>query len=121
MKRVRIIDGGPTLIGGRCRSCGHATFPMRARCPKCRAAAVGEAALGPKGVVESAVELHVSTTEADAPYTLGFVRVDDVTLLARVEGATEPGTTVRLAADAESGSFWFAAGNGKPSTTEEKT
>jgi uncharacterized OB-fold protein len=123
VERVRVVDGRPTLVGGRCRSCGHETFPMRARCPSCRAAAVDETALGPDGVVESAVELHVSTAEAEAPYTLGFVRVDGVTLLARVAGGGGSGAHVRLAADVEHGAFWFdaASANGKPPTTEETT
>ena len=123
MERVRVVNGEPALVGGRCRACGHATFPLRARCPSCRAAAVDETALGPDGVVESAVELHVSTTEAEAPYALGFVRVEDVTLLARVAGACAAGAAVRLAADVESDTFWFAApnANGNTPTSEETT
>jgi uncharacterized OB-fold protein len=121
VERVRVVDGAPRLVVGRCRSCGHETFPLRARCPKCRSAAIDETSLGPAGVVESAVELHVSTAEAEAPYTLGFVRVEGVTLLARVEGAAGPGARVHLAADVDADAFWFAAANGKSSTTEEKT
>ena len=90
MERVRIVDGEPMLVGGTCRACGHATFPARARCPSCRTGAIDQAALGPDGLVEAAVELHVSTAECEAPYTLGLVSLDGVTLLARISGATSP-------------------------------
>lgn len=109
MERVRIVDGEPTLVVGTCRGCGHATFPLRARCPSCRADSIDETTLGPDGRVEAAVELHVSTTECEAPYTLGLVALGGVTLLARISGGHEPGTPVRLATDSESNSFWFAA------------
>jgi len=123
MERVRVVDGEPRLVGGRCDACGHATFPLRERCPACRAeGTMREATLGPDGVVESAVELYVSTEEAEAPYTLGLVSLDGVTILARIQGADAPGAAVRLAADEETEAFWFDAGgrtNGASATTAD--
>ena len=109
MERVRVVDGDARLVGSRCGSCGHATFPRRERCPSCGAVeAMAETMLGGDGIVQSSVELFVSTEECEAPYTLGLVRLDDgVTLLARIAGAGGPGERVQLVADDQG--FWFAA------------
>lgn len=103
-------DGEPRLVGSRCPACGHVTFPRREGCPACRApGAMTEAALGPGGVVEGSVLLHVSTEETEAPYTLGLVRLDDgPTLLTRVDGADGAGARVVVRADPETDTFWFA-------------
>jgi uncharacterized OB-fold protein len=107
VERVRLVDGDARLVGSRCASCGHRTFPRRDRCPACRApGAMDEALLGPEGTVESSTVLHVATDESEAPYTLGLVRLDDgPTLLSRILGAD---ARVRLLADPEQHSFWFA-------------
>lgn len=108
MERTREIDGVPRLIGARCERCGHATFPRRERCPACRGP-MREEVFGPAAQVENAATLHVSTDEAEAPYSVGMVRVDDgPSLLARIEGAGA-GERVELVIDPERDAFWFTA------------
>ena len=104
-----MVDGDARLIGSRCASCGHATFPTRDRCPACRAAGtMQESVLGPGGTVENSITLHVSTAESEAPYTMGMIHLDDgPTVLSRIVGAAGEGEQVRVLADPESDAFWF--------------
>lgn len=109
MERVRIVDGGARLVGARCTSCGHATFPRRERCPACRAGSMEEALLGPEGTVESLITLYVSTDDIEAPYTVGMVRLQDgPTVLSRILGGASAGAQVHVLADSEADAFWFA-------------
>lgn len=100
--------GEPRLVGGRCTSCGHATFPVRAVCPVC-GSPMEEEAFGPGATVESIATLHVSTDEAEAPYSVGMLLVDDgPRLLSRIEGAGT-GDRARLVTDPDEDVFWFAS------------
>jgi uncharacterized OB-fold protein len=113
IERARVVDGVPRLVGGRCESCNHTTYPRRTRCPACRRGAVTEAEFGPEATVEGSATLFVSTDEAEAPYAVGMVQVaDGPKLLARIDGA-DAGEQVRLIVDEEAGAFWFAAANGE--------
>lgn len=113
MARVRESEAGIRLVGSRCNACGHVTFPSRRRCPSCRSEDVSEALLGPGATVESTVELYVSTDESEAPYTLGYVALDEgPTLLARVVGGAVAGSRVSLAGETEADVFHFAGENG---------
>jgi uncharacterized OB-fold protein len=85
---------------------------------------MAETTLGGEGVVESSVELFVSTEECEAPYTLGLVRLDDgVTVLARIAKAGRAGERVQLVAGDDR--FWFAAaahaGDMRAATIDERT
>jgi len=110
VKRVRIVDGDAYLLGSRCASCGHETFPRRDRCPACRVAGpMEESLLGPDGTVETYITLYVSTDESEAPYTVGMIRLDEgPTVLSRIAGPVGAGAQVRVLADPESDGFWFA-------------
>jgi uncharacterized OB-fold protein len=113
MARVRESAGGIKLIGSRCAACGHVTFPARGRCPACRSEDVSEALLGPGARVQRAVELYVSTDESEAPYTLGYVSLDDgPTVLARVVGTADAGTRVALVGETDADVFHFTSENG---------
>lgn len=41
----------PTLIGGRCRTCGNYTFPVQSGCPRCAATDVEPVELGRRGTL----------------------------------------------------------------------
>ena len=58
MEQVAVADGlftwpsdEPRLIGSRCRTCGTATFPKQASCPKCTGRHVEETLLPREGTL----------------------------------------------------------------------
>lgn len=67
----------PYLIGTRCTLCGYTSFPPKQICIKCRRDnTMTEVKLGPKGKLETFAVMQVGTTDFPAPYTIGFVRLE---------------------------------------------
>jgi len=96
-----VVDDGPdgTMVQGvRCVACGHPAAARVPRCPRC-AAPTEAARFGPGGVLWSTTTIHVASGEREAPYTLGYVDLDDgPRLLAHVEDgpALQPRVTERV-------------------------
>jgi uncharacterized OB-fold protein len=74
----------------RCESCGHRSFPRRELCPVCG---------GRSFTAESADRGIVTELTSHRGIGVACVRVDELTLLARVEGAVAAGSEVTLRVD----------------------
>jgi uncharacterized protein len=99
-----VADGGrQLLLGGRCRSCGHALSRPLPRCPWCRGE-VGPERFGPEGSVWAVTVLHLAVGERDAPSTLAYVDLDDgPRLLVHLPDRAAIGARVRLTAPTAAG------------------
>lgn len=73
---VEAAAHGHLLVGGRCRSCGHALTRQLPRCPWCRGDVAAER-FGPQGSVWAVTVLHVAAGDRDVPYRLAYVDLDD--------------------------------------------
>lgn len=98
---------GPQVIGVRCTACGHPSALRVPRCPRCQQP-TEVARFGPDGVLWATTTIHVASGARAAPYTLGYVDLDDgPRVLADIEDGPqlEPRVTerVRLARRTELG------------------
>jgi len=97
--RPVIVESGDqyALAGGRCQDCGHALTRLLPRCPWCRGQVRAER-FGPEGYVWAVTVLHIPAGDRDAPYTLGYVDLDDgPRLLVHLTERATIGARVRLA------------------------
>ncbi len=74
---VHLRDG--RLMGSRCRSCGHLTFPPRADCPECMSPDFELAEYSGRGTVWTWTRIDAAPTgfERDAPYTCVVVELEE--------------------------------------------
>ena len=93
-------DGDYCLIGGRCRQCARAVFPLREMCVHCLSPDVDPMPLSGDGVVYSYTVIRQAAPGFSVPYVLASV---DLTAGVRVigqvndpPGAVAIGTAVRL-------------------------
>jgi uncharacterized protein len=82
----------------RCRGCGGAWFPARAQCSNCASRELIDELTSSTGTAYASTVVRVGPRQFHAPYTLAYVDVDGVRLLAHVasEDALPPGTPVDL-------------------------
>ncbi|CAN5451365.1 hypothetical protein BH11ACT6_BH11ACT6_46080 [soil metagenome] len=82
----------------RCRDCPSAWFPARAQCSNCGSTDVTEDLTSSTGTAYASTVVRVGPRQFTAPYTLAYVDVDGVRLLAHVNSpeAVVPGTPVDL-------------------------
>jgi uncharacterized OB-fold protein len=107
-------DDGRTLVGVRCSHCHAASFPARAVCHQCGAAAPQETPFAPTGTLITYTTVHVERPGMPVPYTLGQVAVDEQGPLVfgqvkATEDQLTTGTHVRvvIAAEGETPKYWF--------------
>ena len=80
----KITANGIYLIGSRSESSGSLAFPQRVFCQVTGARDMQAIEFGPRGVLYSYSEIHVSSTRK-TPYTLGYVDFEiGLRVLARV-------------------------------------
>ncbi len=70
------VNGTVTVVGVRCRACGHSVAYRRPACPVC-GAAVAEATFGPSGIVWSHTRVRIPVGERVPPYDLVYVDLQD--------------------------------------------
>jgi uncharacterized OB-fold protein len=84
----------------RCRCCGAGWFPPVDHCPTCRSDDLSPTTAPGAAVVYASTVVRVGAAGFDAPYTLAYVDVGDVRVLAHLRtpdgAAVAPGTPVRL-------------------------
>jgi uncharacterized OB-fold protein len=80
-------DEDPQLIGGTCRECSAATFPMQSRCPRCGQAAMEEVRLPRRGTLVAWTTQGFppvvpyagdATGKSFEPFGVGLVQLGDV-------------------------------------------
>jgi uncharacterized OB-fold protein len=94
---LRLRDGMPALIGGRCSACGLQTFPRYAVCPGCMSEEIAEEPMPSRGVVYSLSTVHVGPPRWHKPLTLGYVDLPNaVRVFSHLRGDCRIGDTVTL-------------------------
>lgn len=73
---VQISASPQTLSGGRCPGCGLVTLPLRTACRRCGSRLAAHE-LSPGGQIEASTTVHVAASGFDAPYVLGYVKLDE--------------------------------------------
>lgn len=68
-------EGGPWLLGARCRSCGRTFYPRAARCLDCLAADLEPLRLPRDGTLECFTTVHMPSVGIAPPYSVGYVRL----------------------------------------------
>jgi uncharacterized OB-fold protein len=89
---------GDAPVVGRCATCGHASFPLRAACPRCLAGDLGAEA-APEGVVE-----HVTRVRPSGSSAVGLAEVRTAQgpcIVALAPPGLQAGQRVQLVADAD--------------------
>jgi uncharacterized protein len=80
-----------------CSNCGHAVFPHRLLCPRCGGAEWRNEEVGSGDVEEVTILRRAPGGPITVPVPLGTVRLESgVVVVARLEGALEPGDPARL-------------------------
>jgi scaffold protein (connect acetoacetyl-CoA thiolase and HMG-CoA synthase) len=82
----------------RCRNCASSWFPARAQCSTCASWEVDEELTSSAGTAYASTVVRVGPPQFDPPYTLAYVDVDGVRLLAHATSADAlvPGAPVDL-------------------------
>jgi uncharacterized OB-fold protein len=87
---------GDAPVVGRCATCGHASFPLRAACPRCLGGDLGAEA-APDGVIE-----HVTVVRPRGSAAVGLAEVRTAQgpcIVALAPAGLQAGQRVRLVAD----------------------
>lgn len=94
-----LTDGARVVLRvTRCRVCDSSWFPSRAQCSNCGSKNVAAEVTSSTGTAYASTVVRVGPREFPAPYTLAYVDVDGVRLLAHAvsHDALPPGTSVDL-------------------------
>jgi uncharacterized OB-fold protein len=94
-----VTDGTRVILRvTRCRACGSSWFPARAQCSNCGSRDLAAELTSDEGTAYASTVVRVGPRLYPAPYTLAYVDVDGVRLLAHAvsEEALPPGTPVHL-------------------------
>lgn len=67
----------PTLLGSRCRACGHVHFPSTENCVACRSPEVDVVELGADATLFCETTVHMKTPRFAAGYRVGYVTLAD--------------------------------------------
>ncbi|GAB7011175.1 hypothetical protein JCM31271_31180 [Halorubrum trueperi] len=70
------VDGVVRLLGTQCQRCEEVTFPPRLQCPNCGSNDLDEMIFNRTGELETYSVVRVPQEGFEAPYTVGFVRLD---------------------------------------------
>lgn len=68
---------GGSLLGAKCRACGHVLAPLTTTCCYCRGEDLEEVALSNKGNLYSYTIVHQPHPKFGAPYAVGFIELSD--------------------------------------------
>jgi uncharacterized protein len=94
-----LTDGTRVMLRiTRCRDCQSSWFPARAQCSNCASWNVDEETTSSSGTAYASTVVRVGPHQFHAPYTLAYVDVDGVRVLAHTtaDDALVPGTPVDL-------------------------
>ena len=71
-----------------CERCGSRWFPARVVCAQCRNSPLETRLIGPAGAVYAATVVRTGSSDFSMPYSLAYLDIDDVRVLAQVAGGT---------------------------------
>lgn len=94
-----LTDGARVVLRvSRCRACNSSWFPSRAQCSNCASKDVSAEVTSSTGTAYASTVVRVGPRQFPAPYTVAYVDVEGVRLLAHVisDDALPPGTPVDL-------------------------
>jgi uncharacterized OB-fold protein len=94
-----LTDGRSVVLRvTRCRECGSRWFPARAQCSHCASWDVDDEVTSSRGTAYASTVVRIGPARFGPPYTLAYVDIDGVRVLAHVAGseALTPGTPVEL-------------------------
>lgn len=91
------------LMGSRCKSCGFATFPPRADCPKCLGGEFEFKEWTGKGTILTYTKIHAAPTgfEGMPPYLVGVVDLAEGGRLLAWFGDSIPEERVKIGMDVQ--------------------
>jgi uncharacterized OB-fold protein len=94
---LRVDNGAPSLIGGKCADCGLETFPRYAVCPGCISEEIATQEMPTSGVVYSLSTVHVGPARWHKPLTIGYVDLTNaVRVFSHLRGSCKIGDRVTL-------------------------
>lgn len=94
------------LITSACDRCAQLWFPERSVCGACGSREMSARRVGPAGTIYASTVVRAGAPGFDAPYDLAYLDVEGLRVLVPVQAdglavsAPDPGTAVRLVADA---------------------
>lgn len=97
-------DGTVRIRATVCERCESRWYPARTVCAKCRNKPLGPLLAGPAATVYAATTVRAGAAGFTTPYSLAYLDVDGLRVLAHLEGpggqapSPRPGTPVRLRA-----------------------
>lgn len=68
---------GGSLLGAKCKTCGHILAPLTTTCCYCRGENLEEVALSRKGNLYSYTTVYQPHPKFGVPYTVGFIELLD--------------------------------------------
>lgn len=112
------IESGPPdgadqpVIFTECKHCGTRSYPARKWCASCLRSDLETHRLSKQAVVYASSTVHLGPAVFDPPYTLAYLDVDGIRVLARRPGAAavSPGESVEVASAPSSTVFGIAGG-----------
>jgi uncharacterized OB-fold protein len=70
-------DGGPRLIGSRCRACGQVLFPAKPVCLNCNSADIETIHLGRDGSLYAYTTVYLPSEHFPPPYAVGWIELPE--------------------------------------------
>lgn len=70
-------EGGPYLIGSRCKSCNQISFPTRAVCSQCFSQEMEKIPLSTKGKLYTYTIIGYPPPGVTSPYAIGYIDIPE--------------------------------------------
>ena len=84
------VDGGPALIGSRCRACGQVLFPSKPVCLNCLSTDVKLVHLSRDGKLYTYTIVYLPSEHFPPPYAVGWIELPEgIRVFSQVRGWQE--------------------------------
>jgi uncharacterized OB-fold protein len=91
-------DGGPALIGCRCRACGQVFFPSRPVCLNCMSEDVAALRLSRDGSLYTYTTVYLPSEHFPPPYTVGWIELPEgIRVFSQIRGWQEQPLRIGMA------------------------